>query len=49
MTAHQTIDYLKTLVLVQALWWFIENSDPSNDWNNEVFFYLRERVRLAGL
>lgn len=40
-----TQDYLDSLALVDALWWFIENVPPDAKDSSELFFYLRERVR----
>lgn len=37
-----TDEYLDTLPLVDALWWFIENE---HECGSDVFFYLRERYR----
>lgn len=37
------IDYLKTLPLVQALWWYIENVTSDDPRASEIFFYLRAR------
>jgi hypothetical protein len=31
--------------LVDALWWFTENSNGDEPWRSEAFFYLRGRVR----
>ena len=45
MTAQETKDYLDTLPLHTALWWFIENAEWSEAPTSEVFFHLRERVR----
>jgi hypothetical protein len=45
MNAGQTIDYLRTLPLVEALWWFIENVDEDYPGRTEIFFALRVRVR----
>ena len=39
------VDYLDTLDLASALWWFIENFDADHKDRNDIFFYLRERVR----
>lgn len=47
MTPKETINYLKGESLVSALWWFIENMNADATLANEVFFYLRERVRRA--
>jgi hypothetical protein len=44
MTPKEVIAYLETLPTTVALWWFIENRQDS--WETEVFFYLRERVRV---
>lgn len=43
---NKYIQLLKTMPLVQALWWYIENvpMDHSNEFT-DVFFYLRERYR----
>lgn len=38
-------NYLATLPLVAALWWFIENIGEDHADRNDLFFYLRERVR----
>lgn len=45
MTPAETIAYLKTLALAEALWWFIENHSEASVGYAEVFFYLRDRVR----
>lgn len=41
-----TKDYLDSLTLTNALWWFIENIDFEHPDRNEIFFYLRERMRM---
>ncbi len=43
MTHQDKIDYTDTLSLSSALWWYIENHTDSD---GELFFHLRERVRL---
>ena len=45
MTYAQTVAYLDGQPLALALWWFIENVTEDNADRNELFFYLRERVR----
>jgi hypothetical protein len=45
MNAEQTKMYLSRLSLIGALWWFIENVNEDDPIRDEVFFYLRERVR----
>lgn len=46
MTAGAQInEYLDTLSLEDALWWFIENMQADGVVKNEVFFRLRERIR----
>lgn len=47
MNTKQTIAYLDTLPLVEALFWFIENN--TEDMPPDVFFNLRERVRTEGV
>jgi len=44
--AELYISVLNEMPLVEALWWFIENIsvDGASD-HQEIFFYLRERVR----
>jgi hypothetical protein len=39
------ISYLKTLPLLQALWWYIENVSSDDPDQATYFFYLRERYR----
>lgn len=38
-------EYLDSVALPQALWWFIENVTDAHPDRTEIFFYLRERVR----
>lgn len=45
MTYEQIEDYLDGCPLVNALWWYIENSNEDDPHRNQLFFYLRERVR----
>lgn len=45
MTLQQIKDYLGTLPMAQALWWFIENVNDDHADRQEIFFYLRERIR----
>lgn len=46
MTAYwKAVDHLDKLDLAQALWWFIENIDADHKDRNDIFFYLRERMR----
>lgn len=45
MTFKEVTDYLNGRPLVDALWWFIENSNEDDPHRSELFFYLRERVR----
>lgn len=45
MTGQQKLDYLETLPLVNALFWFIENVTEEDPDRTELFFHLRERVR----
>lgn len=45
MTAEQTIAYLCSLELADALWWFIENVNDETPGRTEIYFALRERVR----
>lgn len=45
MTVQQTTEYLDTLNLVNALWWFIENVNEDTPGRSEIFFHLRNRVR----
>lgn len=45
VTFDETKGHLDGLPLVTALWWFIENSNEDDPHRNELFFYLRERVR----
>jgi hypothetical protein len=40
-----TIEYLKTLPLLQALWWYIENVTSEHPHATTYFFYLRNRYR----
>lgn len=40
---NENIEYMRTIPLVQALWWAIENIEPAE--HTEEFFYLRERYR----
>lgn len=37
--------FLDKLPLVQALWWFIENTNEDTPYRTELFFHLRERYR----
>ncbi|WP_168991992.1 MULTISPECIES: hypothetical protein [Mesorhizobium] len=43
MTSYK--DYIATLPLVEALWWFIENTPDEPAERSELFFDLRERYR----
>lgn len=43
------LGYLRTEPLHTALFWFIENAEPSAAWRNEAFFILRERMRAEGV
>lgn len=43
MNHDQALDYLDSVPLIEALWWYIENAN--DEWGNGVFFYLRERYR----
>ena len=45
MKTQQAIDYLSTLPLTEALWWFIENMADDAEGRTDVFFSLRERMR----
>jgi len=45
MTLDETRDYLDTLPLADALWWFIENVYADQAGRTSLFFYLRERMR----
>jgi hypothetical protein len=45
VTFDETKGHLDGLPLVAALWWFIENVNEDHPHRNELFFYLRERVR----
>lgn len=45
-TQLKAIEHLNTLDLANALWWFIENIDADHKDRNDIFFYLRERVRM---
>lgn len=45
MTADQIKAYLDRLPGVLAVWWFIENVNDEHPHRQEIFFYLRERVR----
>lgn len=38
-------EYVKSLSLVEALWWFIENVNDDTPHRTEIFFSLRERCR----
>lgn len=38
-------EYLKSLSLKDALWWFIENVNDEDPHRNDYFFALRERVK----
>lgn len=44
-TQPKAIEHLNTLDLPYALWWFIENIDADHKDRNDIFFYLRERIR----
>lgn len=46
-TPSETIAYLEQLELATALWWFIENLNEEPSGRSEIFFSLRERMRLA--
>lgn len=39
------IEYLASLPLPDALWWFIENVNADTPLRTEMFFALRERMR----
>lgn len=43
-TANQS-KYLSKLPLIDALWWFIENSDDESPHKTTYYFLLRERMR----
>jgi hypothetical protein len=45
MDFEQTKQYLNTLSLADALWWFIENTGYEDEHREDLFFYLRERKR----
>jgi hypothetical protein len=45
MTVEQKIDYLDSLPLEYALWWFIENVNETTQGRTDMFFFLRERMR----
>lgn len=45
MTLAETKSYLDSLSVIDALWWFVENVNESSEYRNDLFFYLRERVR----
>jgi hypothetical protein len=47
-TFEQSKAILDDLHLTNALWWFIENVDVDHADRNELFFYLRERMRNHG-
>ncbi len=47
MVKNEIIHYLDMISLTEALWWFIENVTDKTPSRNEVFFYLRERVRAG--
>lgn len=38
-------EYLSSLPLTDALWWFIENVGDDHPERNDLFFLLRERMR----
>lgn len=41
-------EHVASLPLMQALWWFIENVTDDLPYRSEIFFALRERVRIHG-
>lgn len=43
MTDTDIMEYLDTKDLTSAIWWYVENLGQCS---SEVFFHLRERVRL---
>lgn len=43
MNAEEVIEYLRSVPLVEALWWAIENITTDDPRATRVFFYLRER------
>lgn len=43
MKTSEIIAYLKTISLVEAMWWFIENTPNNRGQRAELFFYLRDR------
>lgn len=45
MSFQQITNYLDKLPGVLALWWFMENINDDHPERQEIFFYLRERVR----
>lgn len=46
LVVHNTIDYLNSQSLTEALWWFIENREAlEDDEATGIFFALRQRVR----
>jgi hypothetical protein len=44
-TVSVWMDYLKSVDLTTALWWFIEQTNEDTPGRSDIFFYLRERVR----
>jgi len=47
LTLQETKDYLDTLDMAQALWWFIENISGEHPYSTRLYFYLRERKNLV--
>lgn len=45
ITEKEMIEYINTVSLVDALWWFIENVNEDTPGRTALFFRLRERVR----
>lgn len=39
--------YVQGLPLMEALWWFIENVDLEDDSRTDLYFDLRERMRVG--
>lgn len=46
MSKHDSyMAHARSLPLLDALWWFIENTNDEDSWRGEMFFELRARMR----
>ena len=44
-STKEAAEYMNSLPLAEALWWYIENIADEDPRRTDLFFYLRERVR----